>query len=365
VSSERREGAPVRPSRADRQADRRRRNILAGAAVIVVLAIVAFIVFQGGGDDAPKAGSTDGTPTAPGAEQTMAFQVSGTTAPMMAVIGKGSEPVAMPYPQDLTVVMPGRGETTAPDVAGLPATSMHIALSNMSGTWLAHYAAVTVNGLATAIDREGGLSVTLTTSYPTKSGTVGPGAVTMTGAQTKAFLTGTTDDAGPRWEIVLKALLANPPTFEPAEIAETDDAAAAAAVFSAAEGAEITDIPTDLLTESIAVPAYPELDAMMAGFFGTSVPTPAIVQNGSGAPGVGEGVATQIIPAGFRITLSQNAQTFDVETTDVFANGVGNEDAAKRARQALGVGRVRVSQVPSGIGDITIVVGKDFTVDGD
>ena len=38
-------------------------------------------------------------------------------------------------------------------------------------------------------------------------------------------------------------------------------------------------------------------------------------------------MATQIIPAGFRITLSQNAQTFDVETTDVFANGVEFEEA--------------------------------------
>ncbi len=365
MSRQRSEGAPVRPSRADRQAERRRRNVLAGIAIVVVLAIVAFILVRSGEDDPPAAGSNDGASTAPGAEETMAFQVSGTTAPMMAVVGKGSDPVAMPYPQQLTVVMPGRGETTAPDVAGLPATSMHIALSNMSGIWLAHYAVVTVNGLADAIDREGGLPVTLTAAYPTKAGPIGPGSVTLTGAQTKAFLTGTTDDAGTRWELVLKALLADPPTFEPAEIDETDDAAAAAEVFSAAKGAEITDVPTDLVTESIEVPAYPELDALMAGFFDTSTPTPAIVQNGSGAPGVGEGVATQIIPAGFRITLSQNAQTFDVETTDVFANGVEFEEAAKRAREALGVGRVRVSQVASGIGDITIVVGKDFTVDGD
>ena len=270
MSRQRPEGAPVRPSRADRQAERRRRNVLAGIAIVVVLALVAFIVVRSGGDDAPAAGSNDGASTAPGAEETMAFQVSGTTAPMMAVVGKGSEPVAMPYPQQLTVVMPGRGETTAPDVAGLPATSMHIALSNMSGIWLAHYAVVTVNGLADAIDREGGLPVTLTAAYPTKAGPIGPGSVTLTGAQTKAFLTGTTDDAGTRWELVLKALLADPPTFEPAEIDETDDAAAAAEVFSAAKGAEITDVPTDLVTESIEVPAYPELDALMTGFFDTS-----------------------------------------------------------------------------------------------
>ena len=63
--------------------------------------------------------------------------------------------------------------------------------------------------------------------------------MTLTGAQAKAFLAGTTDDAGARWEIVLKALLADPPSFEPAEIDETDDAAAPRSVFSAAKGAEV------------------------------------------------------------------------------------------------------------------------------
>ena len=29
--------------------------------------------------------------------------------------------------------------------------------------------------------------------------------------------------------------------------------------------------------------------------------------------------------------------------------------------RAIGVGRVEVSPVPSGVGDITVVVGKDFT----
>ena len=88
---------------------------------------------------------------------------------------------------------------------------------------------------------------------------------------------------------------------------------------------------------------------------------PTIVQNGSGEPGVGEAVAASIIPAGFRVVLSQNAQSFDVATTNIFANGVDHEADANRAKAALRVGRVRVSQVPSGVGDITIVVGKDFT----
>ena len=91
------------------------------------------------------------------------------------------------------------------------------------------------------------------------------------------------------------------------------------------------------------------------------MPVSTIVQNGSGEPGVGEAVAVQIIPAGFRVVLSQNAQTFDLTHTDVFANGPDHEGEARAVKAALGVGRVRVAAVPSNVGDITIVVGKDFT----
>ena len=85
------------------------------------------------------------------------------------------------------------------------------------------------------------------------------------------------------------------------------------------------------------------------------------MQNGSGEPGVGEAVAVSIIPAGFRVVLSQNAQTFDVVRTEVFANGPDHEAEARAVKEALGLGRVRVAAVPSNVGDITIVVGKDFT----
>ena len=115
---------------------------VAGVAVVVVLALVAFIVVAHGGDDAPAAGPNERRDQPrPGAEETLAFQVSGTTAPMMAVVGnRAANRSPMPYPQELTVVMPGQGETPPADVAGLPGDSMHIALSNMSGIWLAHYA---------------------------------------------------------------------------------------------------------------------------------------------------------------------------------------------------------------------------------
>jgi hypothetical protein len=90
-------------------------------------------------------------------------------------------------------------------------------------------------------------------------------------------------------------------------------------------------------------------------------PIPIIVQNGAGTPGLGELVARALIPRGFRVALSQNADSFDHATTELIAIRNANIPAARRARAALGVGHVTVTQVPSGIGDVVIVVGKDFT----
>jgi hypothetical protein len=337
-------------------------------AVIVVVAlagIVLAVVTAGGGESEPGPAATTGQGEPSPDSTMMAFQIRGTTAPMMAIIGAATEQhpsAVMPIPQDLTIIAPGQGEATATEVAALPGPSVQIALSNLAGGWLPTYVSVGLGGVADLVDRAGGLRLTLTESYPTKVGAIGPGTVTLTGAQVRAFLAGTTDDAGARWELVSLALLADPPVLEAGDVAE-GDAEAASSVLAGARGAQVVEIPTDLVAGTIRVPQYEALDQVMTESFGVPVPIPAIVQNGSGAPGVGEAVGAQIIPAGFRITLSQNAQTFDIEATDVFANGEENEGAARRARRALGVGRVRVSQVPSGIGDITIVVGKDFTVD--
>jgi hypothetical protein len=338
---------------------------MAGVVVVVLVGLVLAVTTSGGGDPSTDATASPGQGGASSDETLMAFQIRGTTAPMMAIIGAATDrhPAAvMPIPQDLTIIAPGQGEATATEVAALPGTSVQIALSNLAGTWLPTYVSVGLGGVSDIVDRAGGLRLTLTESYPTKVGTIGPGAVTLTGAQVRAFLAGTTDDAGTRWELVSLALLAEPPTLEAGDVAE-GDAETASTVLVGARGAQVVEIPTDLVAGTIRVPQYEALDQVMTDSFGVPAPTPAIVQNGSGAPGVGEAVGARIIPAGFRITLSQNAQTFDIEATDVFANGEENEGAARRARRALGVGRVRVSQVPSGIGDITIVVGKDFTVD--
>ncbi len=358
-------GEPVRPSRVERAARTRRtrRGVAWGvAAALVVAGIGAVVVNRRDDRSTPQ---NDGQPAAQAsADSTMlALQVNGGPAPFLAVVGVPAEgtPFLMPLSSELTVVVPGQGETSTAGVAALPGDSMRVALSNMSGIWIEHFAVLTLRDLATAIDAAGGVTVDLPEAYPTTSDVLGPGEVTLSGTQAKAFLAGATDDAGVRWEILLSAMLDGPtPPVVTADV-ETDDVDAVNATLAAARGGEVLDMPTERVTATIIVPVYPTLDEMLSDALSTPVPVSVIVQNGSGEPGVGEAVAVRIIPEAFRVVLSQNAQNFDVTRTDVFANGPDHESEARAVKEALGVGRVRVAAVPSNVGDITIVVGKDFT----
>ena len=123
---------------------------------------------------------------------------------------------------------------------------------------------------------------------------------------------------------------------------------------------EVQVAPTKVVGGTAVVAAQPDFDDLVGNIFGTPQPIRALVQNGTGSPSVGEAVARDLLPAGFRIVLSENAASFDHDTTTITATGADHLDDANTARQALGVGKVQVTQVPSGLADVTIVVGRDF-----
>ena len=133
-----------------------------------------------------------------------------------------------------------------------------------------------------------------------------------------------------------------------------------------AKGSAVQQVPVEDLGGDLQDPlikADPEeLPGFVSAAFGEGrgETVPVIVVNGNGEPGVGESVAAKIVPAGFRVVLSQNADRFDHETTAVIASGDEHLDAARRVQEALGVGEVQVTRVPSGLADVTIVVGKDY-----
>jgi len=261
----------------------------------------------------------------------------------------------------MTVIVPGQGETVTEDVQALPGDSMRIGVSNAVGAWASHYAVMDLTGFGDTIDRVGGLTVNLPDAYTVGDTVLGPGKTHMSGDQVVTFLYEDAEDTDLRWAAVLEAFLKAAPAVPEGDLAETDDAAAAGRIMQGWSGGEVQVAPTKVVGGTAIVAAQPDLDDLMGNIFGTPKPVRALVQNGTGSPSVGEAVARDLLPAGFRIVLSGNASSFDHATTTITATGNAHLDDANKARGALGVGTVQVTQVPSGLADVTIVVGRDFT----
>jgi LytR cell envelope-related transcriptional attenuator len=346
-----------------RRREHRRRSIELLVTIVVVLLGVAYASTQI--EDRAGVGS-DGSSPGPAGQKTpalLSFSVTGAPKPLLAVVGTaGSPPAAMGVPQGLTLEVPGAGELSTRDVATLPGPGLQVALSNVVGAWTDHYAVTDLAHLATLVDRNGGLRVQLPDPIPLDGAVLGPGSVRLTGIQVAALLGAPDQNTFTRWEIVLGGLLASPPKLEVGDLTETDDLAGVQAALTGAKGGQLETLPIQVAAATIRVPKYSELDQLMAARFGVKrTPVPVIVQNGAGPAGLGEDVGRLIIMKGFRVTLSQNAVTFDQEVTRIVALGEEHLRDARRIRAALGIGRIAVSQVASGVGDVQIEIGKDFT----
>jgi len=356
----------IRPSRADRrEASVRRRRMYGIVALLVIAAGAVAATRFGGGAGGAAADSPSAAGSSPAAStptDLLAFSVIGAPNALLATVGAGgAQPAAgLVLPPGMTVVVPGQGETMTEDVQALPGDSMRVGVSNAVGTWADHYAVMDLHDLGRAIDEAGGLSVNLPDAYPIGGTVIGPGKTHVNGSQVAALLSEDADDTDLRWASVLEGFLAAAPNLPQDAFTETDDAAAAASTLGAAAGAEVQVAPTEVVGGTAIVAKQPDLDDLVGNLFGTPPPIRALVQNGTGRPSVGEAVAHDLLPAGFRIVLSENASSFDHPTTTITANGQAHVDDANAAKRALGVGDVRVTQVPSGLADVTIVVGRDF-----
>jgi hypothetical protein len=355
----------IQPSRADRTEASIRRRRMYGIGALLVIAAVGLATTQFGGGDGAAADSPSASGASPPSStdtQLTALSVTGAPNALLAVVGTGGDlpPAGLILPPGMTVIVPGQGETVTEDVQALPGDSMRIGVSNALGAWAGHYVVMNLDGFGRTIDQAGGLSVNLPDAYPIGSTVVGPGKTHMTGDQVVTLLYQDADDTDLRWASVLEAFLNRAPAVAKDDVLESDDAAAAAAALQNASGAEVQVAPTKVVGGTAIVASQPDFDDLVGRMFGTPRPVRVLVQNGTGRPSVGESVARDLIPAGFRIVLSENADSFDHDVTTITATGDEHLDDANRAKRALGVGDVQVTQVPSGLADVTIVVGRDF-----
>ncbi|MBW3657459.1 MAG: LCP family protein [Actinobacteria bacterium] len=91
------------------------------------------------------------------------------------------------------------------------------------------------------------------------------------------------------------------------------------------------------------------------------------ILNGNGVPGIGQRVAERLVPAGYKVVLTRNADRFDHEETRIIVYDDAPEQlaAAEEIRELLGVGRVELSRTPQSVADITVVIGLDFLERGE
>lgn len=89
------------------------------------------------------------------------------------------------------------------------------------------------------------------------------------------------------------------------------------------------------------------------------------VLNGNGRIGTTQPVAAQLARAGFRVVLTDNADSSDHTTTLIIAQGTEYQQAALDLRALIGLGDVSVEiHQPSGVVDVTIIVGADLPAGG-
>lgn len=358
--------APPAPgSRMARGAARERRRRIAVVATIAVAGAAAWLVWPSAASDPPPlpADQDRGVPSnglgiAP---KTLAISLEGGAVPLIAVARPGFADVpVLTVPAQMSLEIPGVGEGTTAAIADQDGDGLRVALSNTIGVWIDHYLVLDMSELARIANEADGLAVTLPAPVNLSSGVAGPGDARLTGAEVTEYVGIDGPNAFTRWEVILPGLLNA--HLSASFGGSSDNLAAVSRLLPVGGQIRIDTFPVRVSAGQIRVPDYGALDALMVKDFGVArPPVPVLVQNGVGEPGLGADVARLLVPRGFRVVLSGNAATFDHRRTQVIASGDQLVPAAKRARRALGVGVLAVTQVPSGVADVTIVIGKDFT----
>jgi len=86
------------------------------------------------------------------------------------------------------------------------------------------------------------------------------------------------------------------------------------------------------------------------------------ILNGNGGVAVTEDVAKRLIPRGYRVVYTENADRFDYEETQIVFYRTPDERIARDIRARLGTGRLVFNHQMQDVVDVLIVVGRDYPV---
>jgi hypothetical protein len=407
-----RRGPGPRTSRRGRERlRRRRRNRLVLATAGVLLAVVALVVPLGSRGRNPNPTPPTAAVTEPAVPDqatlllvrhaTDGGPATGTT---LLAAGPGNAEAAVIFlPVGTLLDLPGHGL----DRLGLAqqyggGALVEASVENALGVAIDHVAAVSDSGLAALLGRTGGLTLDVPDRLIARAddGTASvrfePGAQVLDGPRLVeywAFVQRGEDElaALPRQQAVLARLftaLREEPALVDRLVADgapqlATDASAEwlrglfAALGDAAAAGRLTylllpvepfggagpdggatfrlrDDEAAQLVENVLADSRP----------GENVVQPLRVQvlNGVGVPGVGQEVDRRLEGLPLRVVRTDNARSFDFTETRIliYDESEASRAAARRVRDALGVGTILLSRQSQTVVDLTIVVGADL-----
>jgi LytR cell envelope-related transcriptional attenuator/cell envelope-related transcriptional attenuator-like protein len=278
----------------------------------------------------------------------------------------GRSPVAVVVPARTAVDVPGGPLTVgaaAADDSGLLIASVAATFNRRVG----HYLVSQPDDLRALVDQLGGIEVTVESPFEFGAKTIEPGVTRLSGAGVLTYLaTGPRSNGTGRWEDVLAGVLTatSDPTRWSGSFGDSDDPGRVARLLKDAHGAAVIELATAPQGGGVVAVVREALPDVVQRFGAAVGPlVRVVVLNGNGRPGMGAAVASLIAPMGYRVVASQNASKFDVGQTQIVAAGDGFVAAARQVGSLLGVGKVYVGSQPTGIADVTIVVGRDFKGD--
>jgi hypothetical protein len=330
---------------------------IVAAAFVVGAAAAAGVLFFGRESRDGMRGSPSGGP--PAEQDVVAWTVWKETPPGAAFVtvlasGGGIEPVALGVPTHMVVSIPGHGLGTVADAARTgDAELVSTTVQNVLQVGFDAEVATTTADLGRLVDRVGGIDI---------------GSEHLAGKQAVAYLLGGQEELEEleflRWQEIVGGLLAALEDRPDALPGIIPDEALPMFVAAATSETDVVGLPVLDVGAGLARPVPESVSALVAERFivageaGEEVRL--VVLNGNGTPGIGEAVTRALVPAGFRLVSSQNAPAFDVKTTTIVASTEEFLDEARLARELLGVGDVFLGDQPTGVADVSVVIGRDF-----
>jgi hypothetical protein len=271
----------------------------------------------------------------------------------VALMAAGARPpVAVAVPAEVTINLPGQGLGTVREAAVSGTRGpLAVALENLIGVPVDASVTMTAQDLAVAVDA---------------AGTIEVADQAMNGGAVLAYLTAPEaaeipDERFLRWQDVLDGLLDAVEARGPVAGSFQEPLSSVLAA-SSPERADLLALPVIELGAGLLRPDEEGIGDLVDDRF---IPHPGdvirlVVLNGVGEPGIGEDVARILIPNGFRLVSSENANRFDYKVTKIIASSEEDLPAAERTRDLLGVGQIMLGAQPQ-LSDVIVVVGRDFT----